>query len=205
MTKLLHVDSSILGDGSVSRQLTAAIVAKLQASQPDIEVTHRDLAADPVSHLTGAYLGAQAGAGQQQHTPEMQHDLAQGEQVLAELMAADIVVIGAPMYNFTVPSQLKAWIDRLLIAGKTFRYTETGVEGLVKGKRFIIASSRGGAYSPGKPFAPYDHQETLLSATFGFVGVRDITFVRAEGVAMGPEARAASIEGGLKEVAALAA
>ena len=109
-----------------------------------------------------------------------------GNALVEELLAADVVVIGAPMYNFGISSQLKAWIDRIAVAGKTFRYTENGVEGLAKGKQVIIASSRGGVYVEG-PFAAFDHQETYLRAVLGFIGVTDLTFVRAEGVAISPE------------------
>jgi FMN-dependent NADH-azoreductase len=112
--------------------------------------------------------------------------VALGNQMLEDFLAADIVVIGAPMYNFGIPSQLKAWIDRIAVAGKTFRYGANGPEGLAGGKRVIIASSRGGMYVEG-PFAAFDHQETYLRAVFGFIGVTDLTFVRAEGVAISPE------------------
>lgn len=186
--KLLHVDSSIVGDASVSRQLSAAIVSRLRKANPDLRVGYRDLAAQPVPHLSGAYLAAQAVAPQQ-HTPEMLHDLALGGELLDEFMGANVVVIGAPMYNFGIPSQLKAWIDRLMVAGKTFRYTDTGVEGLVGGKTIIIASARGGLYAPGTPLATVDFQEPYLRAVFGFIGITDIRIVRAEGVALGEDSR----------------
>lgn len=203
MTKLLHIDSGILGDNSVSRKLSAAAVARLRQSHPDLEVRYRDLTAHPLPHLTGGYLAAMASP--EQHGPELQHDLALGAEVLDEFMAADIVVIGAPMYNFTIASQLKAWIDRLLIAGKTFRYTETGVQGMAGPKRVIVASSRGGFYSQGGPQAAADFQEPYLRAVFGFIGIPDIEYVRAEGIALGPEQREKGIENGLGEVAKLAA
>ena len=144
--KLLHVDSSIQGAHSVSRQLSAEIVAKLRQVTPELEITDRDLAAEPVPHLSGSTLAArQPAAGQP--TADVGHDLVLSAKVLDEFLAADIVIVGAPMYNFGVPSQLKAWIDRLLVAGKTFRHSESGVEGLASGKRVVIASSRGGIYS----------------------------------------------------------
>ncbi|MDB5457842.1 MAG: azoR [Caulobacter sp.] len=200
---LLHVDSSILGPGSVSRQLSASIVAAQQALHPKLQIVRRDLAADPVGHLTGAHLAAGQGA-----VPEdaaIQHDFAAGQDALDEFLAADIVVVGAPMYNFAIPSQLKAWIDRLAIAGRTFRYSETGVQGLAGGKTVIIASSRGGFYSAGTPAAFLDHQETYLRGVFGFFGITDITFIRAEGVAMGDAQRAQSLETAEAEIKALAA
>lgn len=131
--KLLHIDASILGGNSVSRQLSAAAVERLRKTTPDLDVTYHDLSAKPLSHLSGEHLAAAHGA-----TPETQavrDDIAASTAALDEFLAADIVVIGAPMYNFTIPSQLKAWIDRLLVAGKTFSYSEKGVEGLAGGKR----------------------------------------------------------------------
>lgn len=189
---LLHVDSAILGDNSVSRRLSAATVAGLKARHPGLSVTYRDLAADPIAHLSGAHLVAGAIEGSQ-HDAAMRKDLADAALALEEFLAADIVVVGAPMYNFSVPSQLKAWIDRIAIAGKTFRYTEAGPEGLAGAKKVIVASSRGGFYGPNSPMAALDHQESYLRAVFGFFGITDVTFVRAEGVAISPDQKAKSI------------
>jgi FMN-dependent NADH-azoreductase len=201
--KLLHVDSSILGAGSVSRQLSAEIVAAERRLHPDIDVVYRDLALTPVGHLSGAHLAARGGAVPE--TPEVQADIAAGDAVMAEFLAADVVVVGAPMYNFAIASQLKAWIDRLAVAGKTFRYSENGAEGLAGGKRVIIASSRGGYYGPQTPAAFLDHQETYLRGVFEFFGINDVTFIRAEGVALGPEQRAKSIDAARLEIDGLAA
>jgi FMN-dependent NADH-azoreductase len=201
--KLLHIDSSILGAGSVSRTLSAAIVAAQQAQHPGLQVSYRDLAAQPVDHLSGAHLAAGQGA-----VPEdaaLAADVADGAAVLDAFLAADIVVVGAPMYNFSIPTQLKAWIDRLAVAGRTFRYTEKGVEGLAGGKTVIIASSRGGFYGEGTPAAFLDHQETYLKGVFGFFGVTDIRFIRAEGVALGDEQRGKSVESAQAEIERLAA
>ena len=200
--KLLHIDSSILGEGSVSRTLSAEIVATLRAGQPGIEVTYRDLSAEPLGHLTAMHLGALQGAP---IDAGLQNDVAAGKAALDEFLAADVVVVGAPMYNFGIPSQLKAWIDRLAVAGKTFRYGAQGPEGLCGGKKIIIASSRGGIFSVGSPTAAFDFQETYLRTLFGFLGITDLTFVRAEGVAMGPEARAKAIESAKGEASRLAA
>lgn len=189
--KILHLDSSILGQGSVSRLLSAEIVARLKAEHPAATVTYRDLAAEPVPHLSGAYLAA-AGLAADQRSAEIQRDLDIGAAVLEEFLAADIVVLGAPMYNFSVSSQLKAWIDRVAVAGKTFRYTEKGPEGLAAGKKVIVASSRGGIYSTG-PAAAADHQESYLRAVFGFFGITDLDYIRAEGVNFGPEQREQAI------------
>ena len=200
--KLLHVDSSILGQGSVSRDLSAEVVATFQASRSDLTVNRLDLAATPIGHLTAAHLAAAQGAPVEE---ALKADVALGQAALEEFLAADIVVIGSPMYNLGVPSQLKAWIDRISVAGKTFSYGEHGPVGLCGGKKLVIASSRGGVYSAGSPAAFFDHQETYLKAAFGFLGITDITFIRAEGVAMGEDARSGAIASAKKETAALAA
>jgi FMN-dependent NADH-azoreductase len=171
--KLLHIDSSILGSGSVSKLLSAELVSAQQRLHPDIEVITRDLSQKPLQHLSGAHL---AGA----EDPSL--DIEEGAIALEEFLTADIIVIGAPMYNFGVPSQLKAWIDRITVAGKTFRYTENGPIGLAGGKKVLVASARGGNYAD-TPIAFLDHQESYLSAVFGFLGITDINFFRAEGVA----------------------
>ncbi|EJL31283.1 acyl carrier protein phosphodiesterase [Caulobacter sp. AP07] len=201
--KLLHIDSSILGAGSVSRTLSSAIVAAQRAQHPGLQVSYRDLAAQPVGHLSGAHLAAGQGA-----VPEdaaLAADFADGVAVLEAFLAADIVVVGAPMYNFSIPTQLKAWIDRLAIAGRTFRYGANGVEGLAGGKTVIVASSRGGVYAEGTPMAAFDHQETYLRGVFNFFGITDVRFIRAEGVAMGDEQRARSVEGAEADILKLAA
>lgn len=201
--KLLHVDSSILGPNSVSRQLSAEIVAAERQRNPNTEVVYRDLSTAPVGHLSGAHLAAAQGAVPKEEA--LRRDLDSGQSALQEFLAADVVVVGAPMYNFGIPSQLKAWIDRLAVAGKTFRYSEKGAEGLAGGKRVIIASSRGGFYGPQTPIAFLDHQENYLRGIFGFFGISDVTFIRAEGVAMGSEQRERAIESAKSEIARLAA
>lgn len=186
--RLLHVDSSILGNGSVSRALTAQVVARWRERVPGLEVVYHDLAAEPLTHIAGAHFAARA-TPEEARTPEQRAEIAASDRALAEFLAADIVVIGAPMYNFTVPTQLKAWIDRLAIAGKTFQYTAEGPVGLAGGKKVIVVSSRGGVYSAGSPAAAIDHQEPYLRAIFGFFGITDIDYIRAEGVNIGPEQR----------------
>lgn len=188
---LLHIDSGILGENSVSRQLTASLVARLKVENPAIAVVYRDLAASPIGHLSGLHLAASSDAAGTQDEA-LRRDVAAGRAALDEFLAADILVLGAPMYNFSVPSQLKAWIDRIAIAGKTFRYTENGPEGLVPGKTVIIASTRGGVYDPASP-PTNDYQEPYLTTMFSFFGITDIRFVRAEGLSLGPEARQTSI------------
>ena len=181
---ILHIDSSISGENSASRTLTRSIVDQLKTSQWGEQVVYRDLAANPLPHLT---LDAFADTS-----------------VLDEFVAAETIVIGAPMYNFTLPTQLKAWIDRLAIAGTTFRYTENGPEGLVKDKRVIIALARGGFYGEGSPAAALEHLETYLRGMFNFIGVEP-EFVAADGLAIGPEQREQSISEALGETLRLAA
>lgn len=201
--KLLHVDSSILGANSISRVLSADITAAETAKHPGLEVTYRDLAAHPVGHLSGDHLAAFQGAAPEAEA--LQQDIAAGLAALDEFLAADIVVIGAPMYNFNIPSQLKAWIDRLAVAGKTFHYTAKGAEGLAGGKMVIIASARGGAYGAETPIAFLDHQELYLRGVLGFFGITDITIIRAEGVAMGAEQREKAITAAKVQITKLAA
>jgi len=193
--KLLHIDSSVLGPHSVSRQVSAAIVDRLLKATPDLNVTYRDLTATPLAHLSGSHLAAAQGA-----VPEavaLQQDLAAGQTVLEEFLAADIVVIGAPMYNFTIPSQLKAWIDRIVVAGKTFKYGAQGAEGLAGNKRVIVAISRGGFYGAGTPAAVGEHLETYLRWVFGFIGVANPEFISADGIQVGPEHREKALAGAL--------
>jgi len=189
---ILRIDSSILGDNSVSRQLTAEVAAR-EAARTGGDVVHRDLAAEPLSHLSGASFAWRA-LDAAARTPEQQAEIDAGDRALDEFLGADVVVVGAPMYNFAIPSQLKAWVDRIAVAGRTFRYTEAGPEGLAKGKKVIVVSSRGGVYSDG-PAAVMDHQESYLKALFGFLGVEDVEIIRAEGVNLGEAAKAASIAG----------
>ena len=173
---ILHIDSSINGDNSVSRVLTQSIVDQLRAADPDAEVIARDLAREPLPHLT---LDAFADSS-----------------TIDEFLDADTVVIGAPMYNFTLPSQLKAWIDRILVAGKTFSYSADGPAGLAGGKRVIAAVSRGGFYDDASAL---EHVETYLNGVFKFIGIAP-EFVHADGINYGPEQREAGIANGLAEV-----
>ena len=182
---ILHVDSSITAENSVTRAIGEAAIARLNLLHPGADIRRRDLAQDPLAHMTLGDLGDSS--------------------IADEFLAADIVVIGAPMYNFSVPSSLKAWMDRLAIAGTTFRYTEKGAEGLAGGRKLIIASARGGFYGSDTGQAWLDHQETYLRGFFGFLGVTDIDFVRAEGVAMGPDVRAKALENARIEATAIAA
>jgi FMN-dependent NADH-azoreductase len=201
---LLHIDSSASGANSASRQLTAAVVQALSAADPDLRVVRRDLDAAPVHHLDARLLPT-IRPDPTQASAATAEEHAQADAVLAEFLAADVVVIGAPMYNFTVPTQLKAWLDRILVAGKTFAYTAEGPKGLAGGKRVILVSTRGGLYSAGAPAEGLDFQETYLRAVLGFIGITDIEIVRAEGLAFGPEQRDASIAAAHASIPALTA
>lgn len=176
---LLHLDTSALGANSVTRELSAAIVARWRDAEPGLAVTYRDLDADPLPHLTGDALSGKDAAA-----------AAAGTQALEQFLAADAIVIGAPMYNFGIPSTLKAWIDRIAVAGRTFRYTDAGPQGLAGGKRVVVASARGSALGDA---SPADFQEAYLRQVFGFLGIGDLRFVRAEGVALSPEHRARAL------------
>ncbi len=185
--KLLHIDSSILGEQSASRTVSRAIVARWKQALPGIQVEHLDLVAHELPHLSGHHLA-------QMQVPE-----SKDAQILADFLAADIVVIGAPMYNFALSTQLKSWIDRIVVAGKTFKYTPTGPQGLVHGKRVIVAISRGGVYPEN---APFEHAESYLKVIFGFIGVTDLTFVRAEGLMLSPEHRQKGLDAALAAIPA---
>ena len=193
--KLLHIDSSVLGPHSVSRQVSAAIVERLREATPHLDIVYRDLSSTPLAHLSGPHLAAAQGAAADD---ALRQDLAAGQAVLEEFLAADIVVLGAPMYNFTIPSQLKAWIDRIVVADKTFKYGAQGAEGLAGHKRVIVAISRGGFYGAGTPAAAGEYVETYLRWVFGFIGVTNPEFISADGVQVGPEHREKALAGALQ-------
>jgi len=201
---LLHIDSSASGEASASRQLTAAVVQALTGANPELSVVHRDLDAAPVAHLDARLLPTIRPDPARASTASADEH-AEADAMLAEFLAADVVVIGAPMYNFTVPTQLKAWVDRILVAGKTFAYAAEGPKGLAGGKRVIIVSTRGGLYTPGAPSEAFDFQETYLRAVLRFIGIDDVEIVRAEGLAFGPEHREASVAAAHASIPALAA
>lgn len=190
---ILHLDSSPMGDRSVSRKLTSRLVFELTQKHLEHQVFYHDLGSNPVPHLSSTTVAAFFTPVDSQ-TPELSAAIALSDQLTGELLAADVIVIGAPMWNLGIPSSLKAWVDHVVRVGKTFKYTEAGAKGLLDpAKKVIIVSSRGGKYSEG-PAQAYDHQETYLKTLFGFLGLSDISFVRAEGVAMGDEALSAALE-----------
>jgi FMN-dependent NADH-azoreductase len=202
--KLLHIDSSIRGAQSVSRTLTAEIVKCQKALHPGIEVIYRDLAAEPALHLSHEHVAAWSGGGVV--GAALCSDLETGQEYLSELFEADILVMGAPMYNFSVPSQLKAWIDRIVVEGQTFEYSESGElrRFLPSGKKIIVVSTCGNVYPVGAPTAAHEHHESYLRSVFNFLGFHDVTVVRAEGLALDREARDASIRQARFEIAAIA-
>jgi FMN-dependent NADH-azoreductase len=181
---VLHIDASINGAGSASRLISRSIVEQLTAGRQPAKIVYRDLAEQPLPHLT--------------------LDAFEDSTVLDEFLAADTIVIGAPMYNFTLPTQLKAWIDRIVIAGRTFRYTADGPEGLAKDKRVIIGLARGGFYDKASPAAALEHLETYLRGIFNFIGIEP-QFVAADGLSIGAQQRDESIRQALGETVRLAA
>ena len=201
---LLYIDASPLGDASVSRQLTSSIMAAFRSADPSLDVTYRDLAAAPPDHLTSELLQVVKLGVRENLTDRQKEEVSLTDTLVEEFLAADVAVIGAPMYNFSIPTQLKAWIDRIAQPGRTFRYTEQGPVGLAGGKKVIIASSRGGIYAGTPAEAALDHQEAFLRAFLGFVGVTDVTIIRAEGVAYGPDARAKALADAQEQIDALA-
>lgn len=190
--KLLHIDSSVLAGNSVSRQLTAQIVAEWTAQNADTTVSYLDLAQQAPSHLSADSLGFRMPAGSEQSDVQKAEN-AISEALVQQFLDADVIVVGAPLYNFSIPSQLKAWIDRICQVGRTFKYTEKGPQGLADGKTVIVASTRGGMYSTSEGGRAMEHQESYLQAVFGFLGITDVRIVRAEGLAMGEAGRAQAL------------
>lgn len=194
--KLLHIDSSILGAHSASRPLTAKVVAALKAATPSVEVSYHDLATDSLGHFSAASLSA-GGTPADQRSADQKTEADRNSKALQEFLAADVVVIGAPMYNFTIPTQLKAWIDRITVAGTTFKYTEAGPQGLCAGKKVVLVLTAGGIHA-GQPTGA--SHEQYLKLLLGFLGITDIQVVRAEGLAYGDEAKAAALSGAEKQI-----
>jgi FMN-dependent NADH-azoreductase len=203
MAKILHIDSSVRSTGSLTRQLGGEFIAKLQAADPSSTVITRDLAANPVPHVTEQLIGAYFTPAEQRNADQA-HVIKTSDALVDELLAADTIVIGAPMYNFSVTSGLKAWIDHIARAGRTFQYGANGPEGKVTGKKVYIFVASGGAYSSG-PYAVYDHVTTYLRSVLGFMGMTDVTFIVAEGVSQGEEAVAGAIAKSRAQIEAIAA
>lgn len=181
---ILHIDSSIFGANSLTRPLSALAVDRLVAANPGAYVERRDLGADPIDHLTGSDVAARGSVT---------------DPVLEQFKAADVIVIGSPMYNWTISSQLKAWIDRVAVAGETFAYSPNGPAGLAGGKRVIVITGRGSSLLDER-YNGYDHQEPYLRAVFRFLGITDVTFVHAQGTALAPDARPKIIAQAVAEI-----
>jgi FMN-dependent NADH-azoreductase len=199
MTKALIINSSALGEASVSNKLSRQLADHLKATDPSLEVNIRDIGNDPIPHLTAATVGAIRGVAE---NDEARETLALSDRLISEIKEADLLVIASPMYNFGISSTLKTWFDHVLRAGVTFRYTEAGPEGLIKGKKAVVIESRAGFYSEG-PASAMDSQEPHLRNLLGFMGITDVVFVRAEKLAFGPEAAAAAIEAAAAELQGL--
>jgi FMN-dependent NADH-azoreductase len=205
--KLLHIDSSILGAESVSRRLTAAIVARLLTGGTDMDITYRDLATAPPAYMTlaslpGAHPLSAKAAPLDAATQSVRED---SQYLLDEFLAADTVVLGVPMYNFTIPTQLKSWLDIIIVPGKTFRYTDTGPQGLVGNKRVIVAVARGGRYAPNDAAVSTEHAESYIRTVLGFIGVESPEFIIAEGLATGEDGKAKALVSAQEAIKQLAA
>ena len=180
--KILQIKSSVFNGNGQSSRLAEGFVARLREERPDVEVVERDVVADPVPHLDGARAGAFF-AKPEERTAEQRAVIAYSDALIDELRAADVLVLGLPMYNFGVPSQLKAWFDHLARAGETFKYTEKGPVGLLTGKKAYVFATRGGLYGD-------NHSQSEFVRQFlGFIGIADVEFVYAEGLALSPESR----------------
>lgn len=182
MARVLVIESSARKQGSISRQLTEQFIAHWQAKYPADQISVRDLAVDQVPHLDMNLLGGWMTPAEQQSEAE-QAALALSNTLTDEVLAADVLVLAAPMYNFAIPSTLKAWLDHVLRAGVTFKYTETGPVGLLSGKRAFVLTARGGIYAG----SSMDHQEPYLRQAMGFIGIHDVNFINAEGLNLGGE------------------
>ena len=182
MSRVLVIESSARQQGSVSRELTRQFIGNWQAAHPADQIQIRDLAVEPVPHLDATLLGGWMTPSEQQNDAE-KAALARSNQLTDELLAADVPVLAAPMYNFAIPSTLKAWLDHVLRAGVTFKYTETGPQGLLTGKRAFVLTARGGIYAG----SGLDHQEPYLRQALAFIGIHDVQFIHAEGLNLGAE------------------
>ena len=200
MTTLLQINTSLYSHQGQSSQLANRLVANWKAKNPDGNVVVRDLAAEPVPHLDGARFGSFL-AKPEERTAEQKAVVAYSDALIDELKAADVIVLGLPLYNFGIPSTLKSYIDHIARAGSTFRYTETGPVGLLTGKKVYVLAARGGKYAG----TPLDSQTDYIRAFFGFLGMSDIEFVYAEGLAMGEEPKQAALAQAHQQLEQLAA
>jgi FMN-dependent NADH-azoreductase len=186
MATILHINSSVRNTGSTSRHLTAEFLSKWKGARPADVVVERDLAVNPVPHLNEQMMGAFFTPAEKR-SPEQVQTVQLSDALVAELFDAEVIVLGAPMYNFSISSALKAWIDHVTRAGLTFNYSELGPMGMLKGKKVYVFTARGGVYTQG-PAESMDFQEPYLRAILGFIGLTDVTFIHVEGLAMGDSA-----------------
>lgn len=199
---VLQIDSSVLSASSVSRQLTKSIVENLQQQNAGLKLTYRDVSTNPINHLSSEILTSRF-IDASEWSDLQKAETALNEELLNELFAADVLVIGAPMYNFAIPTQLKSWLDRVLVAGRTFKYTEQGPVGLLQNKRAIIASSRGGMYSTSEAGRMMDFQEDYLRTAMRFIGITDVEIIRAEGVNVSSETKEKALENAMQDIKVL--
>ena len=199
MSRILVIESSARQQGSISRQLTEQFITQWRQTHPADEVQVRDLAAEPVPHLDADLLGGWMKPLEQQSDAE-KAAAHRSDLLTEELLAADVLVLAAPMYNFAIPSTLKAWLDHVLRAGKTFKYSETGPQGLLTGKCAYVLTARGGIYAGGT----LDHQEPYLRQALGFIGIHQVEFVHAEGLNLGEESMAKGLNKAREKLAKVA-
>ena len=192
MSKLLFVTSSIATEGSNSRRLGREFIEAWRHRHPDSRVVERDLAGDSIPHVTAESMSA-ALTPSEKRTADQAAAAALADQLIEEVEAADVILLAVPMYNFSIPSTLKAWIDHIVRAGRTFRYSPAGPVGLLRGKKVFIVASRGGVYSEG-PGKAMDFHEPYLRGVLGFVGLNDVTFIHAEGLNIDPGRAADAID-----------
>ena len=197
MSNVLVIQSSARQEGSVSRQLTQEFLESWRVAHPDDQVVVRDLAVEPVPHLDETLLGGWM-RPQDQHSPAERDALARSNALTEELLAADVLVLAAPMYNFAIPSTLKAWFDHVLRAGVTFKYTDTGPQGLLTGKRAYVLTARGGIYAGSE----LDHQAPYLRQVLSFIGIHEVEFIHAEGLNMGEAFQAKGLAQARTQIAA---
>ncbi|WP_341527589.1 FMN-dependent NADH-azoreductase [Nostoc sp. UHCC 0302] len=193
MANILHIDTSPRGERSISRALSYEFITSWKDTHTGDKVTYRDLGHNPVPHVNEAWIAA-AFTPPDTHTPELAEAIKLSDSLIDEFIAADRYVIGVPMYNFNIPSTFKAYIDQIVRVGRTFTIDENGYKGLVdSSKKLLIITARGGSFPPGTPFAAYDYQEPYLRAIFGFLGITDVTFIHADSLGAGDEAREKSL------------
>ncbi len=201
MTKLLLVSSSIFGKDSKSWTIAQEFIDGWRQNHPGSVVVERDIGSDPLPHITAEKMGAIM-TPPDKRTPQQAAAAGHADRLIEEVEAADVIVLAAPMYNFSVSSTLKAWIDHIARAGRTFGYTEKGPVGLLKGKKVFVVTARGGVYSEG-PAKPLDFHEPYLRGMLGFLGLSDVTFVHVEGLAVSPESATAGLAKAREKIAAV--